>query len=127
MLLKDKIELKKKERKGNHLGFNETKSTAPERKQKQQKENKVNGGSRLTPEKIVQSERLIGAVSEPCWRSEKKKKDTARTPESCELYRYRCPTRVEHRYFAKNGVQPSLCRGLILFIISCLFLLLPLR
>ena len=38
-------------------------------------------------------------LSEPCWR--RKKKDTARTPESGESYRY--------RYFAKNdvSVQPS--------------------
>ena len=35
----------------------------------------------------------------------KKKKDTARTPESGESYQYRCPTRVGHQYFAKNGVS----------------------
>ena len=47
----------------------------------------------------------VGAMSEK-W---KKKKDTAWTSESSESYWYWCPTRVVHRYFAKNGVsvQPS--------------------
>ena len=49
------------------------------------------------------------AMLVPCRRSEKKKKDTARTSESGESYWYWCPTCVGHRYFAKNGVsvQPS--------------------
>ena len=34
----------------------------------------------------------------------KKNRDTSQTSESGESYRYRCPTRVEHRYIAKNGV-----------------------
>ena len=42
-------------------------------------------------------------VSEPCQRS--KKKNTARTSESGKSYQYRCPTRVEHWYFVKNGVS----------------------
>ena len=41
-------------------------------------------------------------LSEPCWR--RKKKDTARTPESGESYRY--------RYFAKNDVSVQLSRRL---------------
>ena len=64
------------------------------------------------PEKIVQSERLVGAASEkrttvsmPCRSrvgdAKKKKKDTTRTPKSNESYRYRCPTRGV-------SVQPSL-------------------
>ena len=49
----------------------------------------------------------VKAVSEK--RKKKKKRDTRRTPESGESYPYRCPTRVQHRHDAKNGVsvQPS--------------------
>ena len=50
----------------------------------------------------------VGAMSEKR-KKKKKKRDTARTLESGESYRFRCPTCVGHRYVAKNGVsvQPS--------------------
>ena len=40
----------------------------------------------------------------------KKKEDTRRTPEFSKSYPFRCPTLVQHRHDAKNGVsmQPSL-------------------
>ena len=43
----------------------------------------------------------VGAALAPCRRSDKKKKDTARTPKSSEPYQYPCLTHVRHRYFAK--------------------------
>ena len=41
----------------------------------------------------------------------RKKRDTARTPESDESYLFWCSTRVGHQHIAKNGVsvQPSIC------------------
>ena len=50
----------------------------------------------------------VGAVSRRVGEA-KKKKGTARTPESGESCRYPCLTRVRHQYVAKNGVsvQPS--------------------
>ena len=51
--------IKKVKKKANHLVFNVAKSSAPERKRKQRKENKGNGGSSLTPGKTIQSERLV--------------------------------------------------------------------
>ena len=50
----------------------------------------------------------VGAMS----KKQEKKKDTARTLQSGECYRYRCPTCVGHRFFAKNGmsVQPEVRR-----------------
>ena len=95
ILLKDKIELLKKKKKGSHFDFIEANSTAQERKQKRQKENKGDGGSRLTLEKTIQSKRLVGAVSE----KRKRKKHRSNTGVRRVL-----PVRVGHRYFAKNSV-----------------------
>ena len=55
----------------------------------------------------------VGAVSEPrrhVSEKRKKKEDTRRTPEFGKSYPFRCPTLVQHRHDAKNGVsmQPSL-------------------
>ena len=47
----------------------------------------------------------VGAALASCLRSEEKKKDTARTPESRESIQYPCPTRVEHQDVVKNGVS----------------------
>ena len=57
---------------------------------------------------VFNQTRHVGAMS----KKQEKKKDTARTLESGESYRYRCLTRVGHRYFAKNGmsVQPEVRR-----------------
>ena len=54
--------------------------------------------------------RHIGAVSEPCRRSEKKRKRKGhrRTPKSSASYLFRCPTRVGHGHNAKNGVSVQL-------------------
>ena len=45
-----------------------------------------------------------------CRRNEKKKEDTRRTPKFGKSYPFQCPTLVQHRHDAKNGVsmQPSL-------------------
>ena len=51
----------------------------------------------------------VKAVLAPCWRSGKKKKDTARTPEFGKSYRYPCLTHVGHQYIAENGVLVIEC------------------
>ena len=65
----------------------------------------VSKAVRITADRYVSEpapEKRVGAVSE---KRKKKKKDTARTPESDESYQYQCLTCVGHWYFAKNGVS----------------------